>query len=373
MPTRRRDGKNNLLGGVNVDPQDVARNNMPTQYETDLVAEHGSGMQDFINSERGRDGKNNLLSGVNVDPQDVARITSGFQSSPYGGQNVVNAVNGTPSYNYSDPYGARTSIEERLGLAEATAAEQAAQAGLTGFQDTTRAQINKLRDNRDLSTGLETGFEAKRTREATQQEQVLANELQLAQTNRLALDAKVADEYGIYQSERAIRQNALLQAIQNGAKNVNIGMSLEDITKASVEAQEKQAEEAEKKAYKDSVKDQLRAMGSSTKGLSINELERKLKKKIKASNEYDDMIKDLEVQAKRKALRDSTTEDKELADFDKYLEKQKSILEKAASEDVDDGAWARAWGNMQSAYPFMSPEQIDEALGLTYRRQIEGQ
>jgi len=351
---------------------------MPTQYETDLVAEHGSGMQDFINSERGRDGKNNLLRGVNVDPQDVARITSGFQSSPYGGQNVVNAVNGTPSYNYSDPYGARTSIEERLGLGEATAAEQAAQAGLTDFQDTTRAQINKLRDNRDLSTGLETGFEAKRTREATQQEQVLANELQLAQTNRLALDAKVADEYGIYQSERANRQNALLQAIQNGAKNVNIGMSLEDITKASVEAQEKQAEEAEKKAYKDSVKAQLRAMGSSTKGLSINELERKLKKKIKSSNEYDDMIKDLEVQAKRKALRDSTTEgsgsdDKELADFDKYLETQKSILEKAASGDVDDGAWARAWGNMQSAYPFMSPEQIDEALGLTYRRQIEGQ
>jgi hypothetical protein len=323
---------------------------------------------------RRRDGKNNLLGGVNVDPQDVARITSGFQSSPYGGQNVVNAVNGTPSYNYSDPYGAKTSIEERLGLAEATAAEQAAQAELTGFQDTTRAQINKLRDNRDLSTGLETGFEAKRTREATQQEQVLANELQLAQTNRLALDAKVADEYGIYQSERANRQNALLQAIQNGAKNVNIGMSLEDINKASVGAQEKQAEEAEKKAYKDSVKAQLRAMGSSTKGLSINELERKLKKKIKASNEYDDMIKDLEVQAKRKALTEgSGSDDKELADFDKYLETQKSILEKAASGDVDDGAWARAWGNMKSAYPFMSPEQIDEALGLTYRRQIEGQ
>lgn len=352
---------------------------MPTQYETDLVAKHGSGMQDFINSERGRDGKNNLLSGVNVDPQDVARITSGFQSSPYGGQNVVNAVNGTPSYNYSDPYGARTSIEERLGLGNATAAEQSAQAGLTGFQDTTRAQINKLRDNRDLSTGLETGFEAKRTREATQQEQVLANELQLAQTNRLALDAKVADEYRIYQSERAIRQNALLQAIQNGAKNVNIGMSLEDITKASVGAQKKQAEKDKKDAYKQSLKDlYFQYTGKTAKPMATGDLEKKVSKYSKSSIDEAKSRADQEwgmkvAQFNKSMSGGSGSDDKELAAFDKYLETQKSILEKAASGDGDGGAWARAWGNMQSAYPFMSPEQIDEALGLTYRRQIEGQ
>lgn len=220
---------------------------------------------------------------------EAQRLLSQFQAAgSYDGQNVLNAVSGTtPSYNYADPYGARTSIEERLGLGEATTAEQEAQAGLLGFQDTTRAQINALRANRDLSTGLEAGYEAQRTREATAQEKVLANELALAQQKRLAIESKVGQEYEIFQTERQNRENLLLSAIQAGAKNVNIGMTTEELAQAYTKAVEKSQKDAEKKAYKDNLIEQLTSIGKSTKGLSTNELENKLRKYNKSALEEE--------------------------------------------------------------------------------------
>lgn len=345
---------------------------MATQYETDLVSQYGTGMQDFINSQRGLDGKNNAMRGVNVDSQDVNRILSGFQSSPYSGQNVVNAVaGGTTPYNYDDPYGAMTAIEQRLGLGEATTAEQEAQAGLLGFQDTTRAQINALRANRNLSTGLEAGFEAQRTREATQQEQVLSNQLALAQNKRLALESKVAQEYDVYNQERSQRESIMLQAIQAGAKNVNMGMSTAELTSAYTKASEEKAKQEKKDAYRSDLKEILRSLGKSPGKMNIGEMEDWLSKNNKNALAEAKKVSDLEYQTKlaalNKAKSGSGAGDKELQ---KELAKFNSEATKLRSKIVEKKEgwnWGTAWQTMKNQYPDVPNEAIDEALGMDLR------
>lgn len=281
----------------------------------------------------------------------------------YSGENIVNAVqNQIPTYNYQDPYGARQQIEQRLGFGEATQAEQQAQQSLLGFQDTTRAQINALRANRDLSTGLEAGFEAQRTREASQQEQVLTNQLNLAQQKRMALEGKIGQEYDVYQRERANREAAMLEAMQYGA-DVNIGMGLEDIVKKGVEARKqqekemekklkKEAEEAKKDAYKQSLKDQLIAMGSSVKGLSKNELERKLEKKNKEALKQAERMAELEYQSKLKSLSGGGAEPKT-----NYTDVEQRII---AQELIQEAESKGLYGG----YAYEYAEQEADRLGI---------
>lgn len=216
----------------------------------------------------------------------------------YSGQNVIQAMTNPASpYDYTDPYGARAAIGTKLGLDTATSAEQAAQAALLGFQDTTRAQINALRANRDLSTGLEAGFEAQRTREATQQEQVLANELTLAQQKRLALEGKVESEYQVFQQERGKREDLLLEGYKYGATGLDINMSVGDLASKVYKAQEDYIENQAKKEWKQKLKEMALSLGIKTKGLSAGEIEKKIAKRNKKAYEQAEEEHNLKIEA----------------------------------------------------------------------------
>jgi len=174
--------------------------------------------------------------GPKLNPTELNAMMAKYNLTPQpaiNGATLVQAVTQPASpYNYGDPYGAYASIGAKLGLNEATAGEQAAQKALLDYQNTTQAQINKLRNNRDLSTGLEAGFEAMRVREATQEEANLGNQLTLAQNKRLAIENQVGQQYDIFKNELSTRENLLAQAAQYGMKNVNINMGIDELSRA---------------------------------------------------------------------------------------------------------------------------------------------
>lgn len=320
---------------------------MATQISPDaekVVATAPTGFQDYAMQNAPGD---KLTSG------EAARLLGQFQTTPYSGANVVAAIAGTtPTYNYNDPYGARSSIEQRLGYGDATAAEEAAQKSLLGFQDTTRATINSLRANRDLSTGLEAGFESQRTREATQQEQVLANELQLAQNKRLALENKVSQEYDIYTGERNKREAAMLDAMQYGAK-VDMGMSLTDIAKAGTSAKKKYEEKTAKDKYKSDLKSTAMSLGIKTKG-NTKELEKRITKYYKEQGASKKEMDAIELALKKKSLSSSSSKSTTIKDYTGT--EQRLLANELFNEAVGQGLYG--------GYTYQYIKEQGESLGI---------
>lgn len=256
----------------------------------------------------------------------------------YSGQNVVGAVTNPASpYDYNDPYGAYASIGKTLGLNEAQTAEQAANEALLNYKNTTVAGINTLRNNRDLSTGLEAGFEANRVREATAQESTLADQVQLAQNKRLAIESVVGQQYSVFQSELSQRENLVVQAAQYGIKDVNPNMSLATLSQkvgigqlmnenpsAGIKETDSidkafqrltsYAAEQKKQAYKDSLKQIALQMGITKTNISTGALEQKIGKQNKAALDDAKKMNDLQyesakldIAAKKKSLAKGTT------------------------------------------------------------------
>lgn len=77
---------------------------MATQYETQLVTQYGSGMQDYINQQRGM-GKSGALKGTNVDAQDVDAIVKGYgQGTSTPAQTIQQGLQSLSSAQYQfDP------------------------------------------------------------------------------------------------------------------------------------------------------------------------------------------------------------------------------------------------------------------------------
>ena len=252
----------------------------------------GAGASDYVLSQGGFGDK--LTSG------EAQRLLAGFDSSAYSGENVLSAVSDPVSYDYSDPYGAWDSIAKNIGYEDAQSAEQEATKALLDFRNETREGINALRANRDLSTGLEQGFESERTREATQQEQVLTDALTLASNKRMALESRVNRQYDVFQNELNKREALYTEALGYGA-DVDINMSISELTKKLTKAKEEKEEELREEEYRDNLKETLLSLGISTKTkkggtLNTSKMEKALKKYYGNKREYEDKINSLKLQ-----------------------------------------------------------------------------
>jgi len=272
---------------------------------------------------------------------DVAAPTA---TDVYSADNINTAVNTpTAAPNLADPYGLYDQFMNTSDIQAAQANVAGTQGQIFEAQQGLRNTTLGIQDQNALAQGTTGASQNLIGRQVGRASDLTANQLAalsetqaVQQANLDTLTTTASNKYQIAQQERSQLQSLITAT--GGKAGISYSDSYEDALKKATDYEDKlekeaekkaeeKAEEAEKKAYKDSVKAQLRAMGSSTKGLSTNELERKLKKKIKASNEYDDMIKDLEVQAKRKALRDSTTEDTDLKSSYSVTEQNRMIEE----------------------------------------------
>ena len=240
-------------------------------------------------------------------------------STVYSAPNIQSAVTTpTPAPDLSDPYGL---YDQFLKTPEITTAQnqlaqtqQAINASQQGLRTTTRAlegQNVQAQGGTGASINL-IGRQVGRARQLTGDELAgLGENLQGQQAYLSSLTADAQNRYGIAQQERAQLQDIIRQT--GGQAGITYKDSYEQaLTKATKYEEQQQKKEEEKmaekekeareRAYKDSIKAQLRAMGSSTKGLSINELEDKLKRKIKQSGASEREMDQLNLALKRKEL-----------------------------------------------------------------------
>ena len=238
----------------------------------------------------------------------VVSVPAPQPSQVYSAANIAQAATSPVARpDLSDPFGVRdfymNSPEIQAARAEAQRIQEAINASRQGLRTTTTALQNQ-NEQAMGGTGASInliGRQVGRARELTSNELAALSENQLAAQSYLdTLLQEGQAKYAIAEQQRAQIQELIAQT--GGKAGISYADTFETAIKKATKYQEEQAKEAEKKAYKDSLKAQLQALGKNTRGLSTKELEKKLRKAIKSKQAYEEEIKQLELAAKRKAL-----------------------------------------------------------------------
>ena len=238
----------------------------------------------------------------------VVSVPAPQPSQVYSAANIAQAATSPVARpDLSDPFGVRdfymNSPEIQAARAEAQRIQEAINASRQGLRTTTTALQNQ-NEQAMGGTGASInliGRQVGRARELTSNELAALSENQLAAQSYLdTLLQEGQAKYAIAEQQRAQIQELIAQT--GGKAGISYADTFETAIKKATKYQEEQAKEAEKKAYKDSLKAQLQALGKNTRGLSTKELEKKLRKAFKSKQAYEEEIKQLELAAKRKAL-----------------------------------------------------------------------
>jgi uncharacterized protein YukE len=226
----------------------------------------------------------------------------------YSADNIAQAVTSpVKAPNLNDPYGLydqfMASPEIQTAQSSVTQTQQAINQAQQALRGTTRAledQNTGAMGTTGASVNL-IGRQVGRARQLTGDELAGLGENLAAQTAYLStLRGDAENRYNIAQQERAQLQDLIRTT--SGKAGISYSDSFEDALKKASKYEEEQEKQAKKDAYKDGLKEQLQAFGSSTKGLSTKELEKKLKKKLKQAGASKAEMDDLEIALKRKEL-----------------------------------------------------------------------
>lgn len=229
-----------------------------------------------------------LLSGVDQSTRDqilsqgsgnvltsgeASQLLSAFraQGNPYSAQNLNSIVtNPVAPPDYSDPLGYRARLEAELGVTDIRNKSLATIDQLRKFDQSSLANQNYL-ENQTLKMGVITGQQASQARLRAQERGTLVDEAQATQDLLLAKQQEVQDRYAIYEENR----NMLTQLILN---NPGAKIKYTDTPETASSKLEAYAKKAKKEAYKDSLKAMALQMGIKTKGKSTKSLEKAISK-----------------------------------------------------------------------------------------------
>jgi hypothetical protein len=244
-----------------------------SNFEQQLISQYGDPMSQLIASERAK-GKEGALRGVNVDKQDVSRLVGLLGNvTPTSGADVL-ASTENPVYqpNYSDPYGALDSIEKSLGLGTLRDEEAQINAEIAKQKEQAAGIISGIQFDANKTVGLSSGEMERERTLANNSLNTLLDSLNLKQQQIGALESKAQQQFGIYQNELDTKRALMADALQYGDKDVNLNMSIEELTRRGADAKSSYEKEQEKKlqkeqddAYKKELKDIARSLGISTK------------------------------------------------------------------------------------------------------------
>lgn len=327
-------------------------------------------------------------------------------SQVYSADNIQQATTSPVTKpDLSDPLGMYDYYMSSPEIQKAQQGYQTAFGDLTKARQTARARQLAIEQNPLESMSYITGQQSRAGQIDSLVTQALAENVNVAQSALTALKETAANKFQIAQSQRneltnliannpgagiaytdnyedAIKKAEVYQqqkqvesiALQYPDAKIKKTDSMEVVTKKIADYERKQeekakedAEEAAKKAYKQSLKDQLIALGSSVKGLSKNELEKKLKKKNKEALDQAQKLADLEYKKVLKGLSDS-------GDSNDYEKTEKQLYTDVDNwkQKMRDGKanWADAWSSIQRNYG-LSVDTIDALLGLDYRDKYD--
>lgn len=207
----------------------------------------------------------------------------------YSPENVAQTLtNPATKPDLSDPFGTynyyMNSPEIQAVKAESQRVAEAINASRQGLRTTTTALQNQ-NEQAQGGTGASInliGRQVGKARELTSNELAALSENQMA--TQAYLDTLIQDataKYNIAETQRAQVQDLIRQT--GGKAGISYADTYESAVKKADDYMVKKEKEAKKEAYKDSLKQQLLALGKNTKGLSTKELEKKLKKYNKNS------------------------------------------------------------------------------------------
>lgn len=362
---------------------------MATEYESQLVSQYGTGMNDFINAERAK-GKSGLLKGSNVDSQDVSGLTSAFLSANknlapevYSAQNLTQTTTApvaTPDL--SDPFGLYDYYFNSADMVSAREQSSSAYADLLAAKARAREAQTALGDELAPMAAIR-GAQARSSELSTNEIAALSDAYNVAVSNYDTISNQATAKYGIAQQERTQIQNLISET---GGK---AGISYTDSYETAVEKAADYKKKQDEGDYKKTLQQEARSLGLSTKTkkggtLDINGLEKAIadyyKKEGLSKKELDKRLndltikgKELDIKAAEKSLSGSgsgsSSGDSELVkSFDKDIERLQTAMDK---EDTSID-WAYSWNYINNKYPGFAPEEIDAALGLNFRRKFEG-
>ena len=214
--------------------------------------------------------------------------------------NITQTVT-APAVAPDDLLGIRNQIYAEKGITEAQQAYLDAQKATRDFKSQYDTEQQEL-SNRPVSMSKIVGTQRQHalTRQGDYANLQTAEDLaiQAYQMKKALAD----EEFAFREAEIAEKKQLMAQAPEAGIKwSDSYETAIKKIAKWDREEQER----IKKDAYKNYLKEQLLAMGSSVKGLSSNELEKKLKNKNKDAYEYAKKIEDLEYKKMLKALEDT--------------------------------------------------------------------
>jgi hypothetical protein len=198
----------------------------------------------------------------------------------------------------TDPLAIRQSLESQTGLQDLTAKEQDVSQRLAKARQTSREQQTAL-ENLPQALNLIRGEQAEARRLSSAEIQTLVDQQAIAQTARLAAEQRVDTLFNIVNQDRTRTLDLAYEYpgadIKLGDTPEQIQTKLKSYQREQEKKEKKEAEEERSRQYKDMLKEQLLGMGSSVRGLSTNELERKLKKKNKAAYERAKKFEDMQM------------------------------------------------------------------------------
>lgn len=198
----------------------------------------------------------------------------------------------------SDPYGLYEYYMNSPEIQAATKSVQDIQNQMYASSQALRTTTRALEGQNEAamgSTGASINLIGKQVGRARQ---LTADELSALSENKMAavsyldtLTNKATNLYSIAQNERAQLQELIAQT--GGEAGISYSDSYETALK-------KATEYTEKKAEKDAIKQlYLSTFGSSGKGMSTKEMEKKLKKEAKSTKEYEKQVKELALQTSK--------------------------------------------------------------------------
>jgi deoxyadenosine/deoxycytidine kinase len=211
----------------------------------------------------------------------------------YSAENVQQAVN-NPISMPSDLLGIQQSVYSKYNIPTLTSQANDAYKALTDFNQNTVSQLNNASDQL-VSMNKITGIQSKISRDRGIQQQGLASSYDVMANSLNSAYNLANNEFSILQSEYQDKKNLMLQFPEAGIKITDtwdkVQKRIKDFNK-----------EMEKKAEKDAIKQALSQYGVKTKGLSRNELEKKLNGILSEEFNYNQQMKKLDLQSKLQAL-----------------------------------------------------------------------
>lgn len=222
--------------------------------------------------------------------ENIAQTVTAPVSAPVGaGQELYNQF-----LNTTDIQAARTNVSELQK--QINARNQAFRDQKTGLEyqnvgamGTTGASANLI------------GRQVGRAGDLASNELAALGENLNAQTAYLSsLQSEAMNRYNIAQKERSQLQDLITAT--RGEAGISYTDSYEDALKKAAKYEDKMEKEAAKKADKDELKKTMKSLGLSYKGLSRNEMEKKLNKYMKSAKASEDELAQIELALKKKEL-----------------------------------------------------------------------